>query len=101
MTGMAASGPMSPQPQDTGAITDDGDHIAPAGVLKGKVRVFLDLAARLGNARRIGKGKVMAIFKGRLAAHFQLSMEFLVKRQGFGIDFFRICHKGFLLFQEA
>ena len=43
----------------------------------------------------------MAIFKGRLAAHFQLPMEFLVKRQGFGIDFSVSAIRDSSLFQEA
>ena len=63
-----------PQPQHPGAIADDGHHVAPAGIFKGQIRIFLDFPARFSYPRRIGNGQVVPIFQRYLAAYFQLPM---------------------------
>ena len=58
MTGLPASAPMSPEAEDGGAVADDGDQVALAGVAVGRLRVLLDRQARPGDARGVGQREV-------------------------------------------
>ncbi len=49
------------QTQHGGAVGDDRDQVAARGVVRGVERIFFDLAAGGGDARRIGQGQIALI----------------------------------------
>ena len=84
ITGLAAKRAAVAQPQDGGAVGDDGDEIALDRVVVGAARILGDGEHRHGDARRIGEREV-ALGRHRLGGDdFQLAGPAdAVKLQGF------------------
>ena len=82
------------QAQHSGAVGDDGHHVALEGVLVHVLRVFLDLAAGLCHAGGVGRGKVVAGLHFHLADDADFPVMALVHFE----SSFVVIHGAFLLF---
>jgi len=61
MTGSAASGPISPQPQYGRAVSHNCNRVFLDGEIAGSVYILLNGQAYPGNARGIGHGQIIAV----------------------------------------
>ena len=67
--------------EHSGTVGDNGNGVPAAGQVIGLVDILLDLKARLGNARRIGKGEGVFAVDGRARRHFELALPFIVQSE--------------------
>ena len=73
ITGSAASGPMSPRPEDGGAVGDHRDGVRLPGVVHRELRTLGDGGADLCDTRRVGQGQVGAVAQRDRRAHLHLA----------------------------
>ena len=86
ITGMLASGPMSPRPSTARAVGDDGDRVALDRVLEGLVAVGVDRHADAGDAGRVGHGEVVAGLQRVLVVLLDLAADVHAQRAVGGVD---------------
>ena len=90
------------QAQHRGAVGHHGHQVAPAGVAEGVGRVFDNLLAGRGHARRIGQGQVTLVDQllGRADGHLARGRKLVVLQRGtaeLGLAFFSVGHREFLV----
>ena len=73
ITGMAASGPMSPRPEHRGAVGDDGHRVRLDRVLERLLAVLGDRRAHARDARRVGHRQVVAALQRDVQAGVDLA----------------------------
>ena len=86
ITGIEASGPMSPRPSTAEPSRDDGDRVALDRVLEGLVAVVVDRHADAGDARRVRHREVVAGLERVLVALLDLAADVHAQRAVGGVD---------------
>ena len=88
MTGSPA--PDVAEPEDGGAVRDDGDHVALRGVVVDGLGVLLDRQTRRGNARCIGAAEVIPRAEGDGRGDGEFAVITFVQFECFCVKF--TCH---------
>jgi len=75
------------KPQYTGAVGNNGYHVASPGHFQGQVFILLDFQARCGNAGGVYDGQVMAVLHVCVESSLDHLVLFFSKRNGFFLQF--------------
>jgi hypothetical protein len=86
MTGIAASGPMSPRPEHGGPVADDRDRVALDRELEGLLAVLGDRLADARHAGRVGHREVVAGLDRDLVVLLDLAADVHEERAVGGVD---------------
>ena len=74
------------QTKNCGSIRNNGDQIRASGQFIGLIHVAVNDHARLGNARRIGERKIMAVIDGYAGNDLDFTLPLIVLSQRFFAD---------------